>query len=884
MIWRQLQRGLRGLLRRGAADRDIDDEVQDYFEQATAAQRARGLSPTEARRAARLELGTATLVREQVRASGWEHGIETTLADLRYAARRLVSAPGFTAVTALTLALGIGATTAIFSAVNPILFSPLPYPTPGRILVLRDYGASGAPSDVTFGTFRELAQRSRSFAALAVMKPWEPTLSGSAEPERLEGQAVTAGYFTVLGVPPALGRDFDPPDDRPHGLRTAIVSDGLWRRRFGADSGLVGRTIPLDGVLFTVIGVMPRGYENALLPGADIWTLLQYDAALPSLQAREWGHHLGMIARLRPGVRPDEARQEIAAIARTPLPSFARPPWASLANGLQTTVLRDDVTRGVRAALYSVLGAVLLLLAIASGNVTNLLLARGAERSGEFAVRAALGATRPRLVRQLLTESLLLSLLGGACGLAVAALGIRGLVALSPADIPRAAAIRLDTATYVFACVITMVIGLAVGLVPALQAARGDLHGALQDASRRTAGAHHLTRRTLVVAEVSLALVLLVGAGLLVHSLDRLLALPPGFDPAHVLTLEVQVTGPRYQTDSATNRFFTQALDAVRRVPGVELAGFTSQLPFSGEPPDGYGAAIEASGGNTQRGDPVLRYAVTPQYFDVLRIPVRAGRALEPQDGIAAPRVTVVSESYAKRTFHGQSPLGRRLHVGPDTSWLTIVGVVGDVKQTSLTTTELDAVYVAPLQWVWADQSRWLVARVRGGGSATSLAAAVKRAIWSVDGDQPIVRVASMDAWVAASTAVRRFVMIVFEAFACVALLLAATGIYGMLSGGVTERRREIGVRAALGASRVEIVALVVGQGMRLTGLGVVIGLIGAGLASRALVSLLFGVSPLDPLTYAGVTVLLGGVALAACGVPAWRAAQIDPAQTLRLE
>jgi len=880
MVWRQLTRGLRGLFQRRAADQDAADEVADYLEQAAAAHRARGLSAAEAVRAARLELGNVTGVREQMREAGWESAIDAGVADLRYAARRLRAAPGFTAVAVLTLALAIGATTAIFSAVNPILFEPLPYPHAGRLFVLDDYGPGGGPLDATFGTYRELVQRTRSFDTLAVLKPWQPTITGTAEPERLSGQQVSAGYFRALGVQPAVGRDFDQSEDRPGGAKTVIVSDALFRRRLGSDAGVIGRAVTLDGAPYTVIGVMPRGFENVLAPSTDAWTLLQYDSSPPSFDSREWGHHLRLVARLRASASVEVARRELATIAHTPAAGFARPPWAALANGLQLTRLQDRVTQGVRAALLSVLGAVLLLLAIACANVTNLLLARGAEREGEFAIRAALGAARPRLMRQLLTESVLLALLGGACGIAVAAFGVRAFVALGPADLPRIGAIALDAPTYVFAFAATTVIGIGVGIVPALYASRGNLNAGLQQTSRR-AGGRHRARRTLVILEVSLALVLLVGAGLLVHSLTRVLAVPPGFDPSQVLTMQVQVAGPRFGPDSVTTRYYAQALEAVRRVPGVAAAAFTSQLPLSGEMSDAYGVVLEANGGNPRSGDPAVRYAVTGDYFDAMRIALVRGRYLDRRDDAGMARAAVISESYARRALAGVDPLGRRLRLGPDTSWLTIVGVVGDVKQSPLFDTD-DAVYVAAPQWVWADHTRWLV--VRGRGAVTALVPALKQALWSVDKDQPVVRVSTMRAWVAAATAVRRFTLIVFEAFALVALVLAATGIYGILAGGVTERRREIGVRAALGASRREILSLVVRQGMGLTGFGILIGLVAAGLASRALVTLLFGVSPLDPVTYVGVTALLGAVALVACGVPAWRAARIDPAQTLRLD
>lgn len=885
-VWRQLTRGLRTLWNRDAADRDTADEVQDFLDRATADHAARGLSPEQARRAARLELGNVTAVREQVRDAGWEAVVETFVADLRFGARRLARAPGFTAVTVLTLALGIGATTAIYSAVDPVLFEPLPYPGAGRILAITDYGTGGTPLDVTFGTYRELAQRSRSFAALAVFKPWLPTLTGPAEPERLNGQRVSADYFRVLGVPPALGRDFDPADDRPQGGQVAIVSDRLWRRRLGADRGVLGRAVSLDGNLFTIIGVLPRTLDNVLAPSAEIWGLLQYDPAPSSFDTREWGHHLRMVGRVRAGVPVDQARREIAAISAAPAPDFARPPWAALRQGLQVTRLQDDVTRGVRPALLSMLGAVVLVLLIACGNVTNLLLARGAERRGEFALRTALGAGGGRLMRQLLTESLLLAVVGGLGGLVVAGLGVRALLALSPTDLPRIDAIHLGGSAFGFALGLTTTIGLLVGLVPALHASREDLHSVLQDASRRTSrgGGHHLTRRGLVVAEVSLALVLLVGAGLLVHSLRRLLALPTGFNPSGVLTMEVQVAGPRFGPDSVTNRFFAEALEAVRQVPGVSEAAFTSQLPLTGNLPDEYGVNVEATTGNAQQGDPALRYVVTPAYFATMGIQLESGRLLDRSDATGPPAV-VISEAFAKRAFPGVNPLGRRVRVGPDTTWKSVVGVVGDVKQSSLIANPQVAFYTVPAQWVWADQSRWLVVRMRGTGSAiVQPVPAIKRAIWSVDKDQPIVRVAPMDAWVAAATAVRRFAMLVFEVFALVALTLAGVGIYGILSGAVAEREREIGVRSALGASRASILALVVRQGIVLTVMGAAIGLVAALVASRAIVALLYGVSRLDPLTYAAVVVLLLGVSALACWVPAWRAVRVDPVIALRAE
>jgi putative ABC transport system permease protein len=879
-LWRQLARGLRGLTNGAAADEDIADEVRDYLEQSAAEKVAKGLSPEQARRAAQLEIGNTTILREQVRSYGWENLVRTTLTDLAYAARRLRSSPGFTAASALTLAVGIGATVAIFSAVNPILFEPLPYPHPERIVTISDVGPADSNLDVTFGTFLELAARSRSFDALAVMKPWQPTLTGSAEPERLEGQRVSAQYFRALGVAQAPGRDFQAFEDQAVGPNVVILSERLLRRRFGGDPTIVGRQIKLDDHAYTVVGVMPATFENVLAPSTELWAPLQYATSFTP-DSREWGHHLRMVGRLRPGVARAAAARELDEISRTTLAEFPRVPWASLEAGLGIRSLQDEITHAVKPALLAVLGAVLLLLAIACVNVTNLLLARGARRRGEFAMRAALGAGRGRLIRQLLTESLLLAVVGGVLGMSLADVGIRGLVSLSPPDLPRLGAIRLDGAVFVFAVAVTTVIGVLVGMIPALHASRGDLRVGLQQSSHRASSDHRRTRGALVVAEVALALVLLVSAGLLLRSLQRIFAVDVGFDATNLLTMEVQESGRQFDANEARYRFFNQALDAVRRVPGVTTAAFTGLLPLSGDV-DVYGVHFE-NDSDRRNDDDALRYAVTPDYFAVMRIPLRRGRLLNRNDDAAAPRVAVMSESFANRSFPSGDPIGQRLQFGPaDNGWYTIVGVVGDVKQASIALTPQDALYVTPEQWQWADKVMSLV--VRSPRDPTTLAREVRQAIWSVDKDQPIVRVATVAELVEKSAVERRFALTLFEAFALAALSLAAIGIYGVLSGSVAERTREIGVRTALGASRREIVALVLRQGLALTGVGVLIGVSGAVVASRMLITLLFGISHLDPITYAGVVALLLGVATVACWIPASRAAGVDPSITLRAE
>jgi putative ABC transport system permease protein len=878
-LWRQLRRGLRVLVHRTEADRELDAEVEHWIDQAAADLVAGGLPPEDARRAARLQLGGTLSAREQVREHGWERVVGGAAADLTYAARRLRRDAAFTSLAVVTLALGIGAATAIFSTVNPVLFERLPYPEPQRLVTISDISSAGARLDVTYGTYRELAQRSRSLASLAVFKTWQPSLGGVDIPERLDAQRVSVGYFRTLGVEPLLGRDFSQTDDRPKGPDVVILGHALWRR-LGGNAALVGQTVTLDDTPYTVIGVMPDGFENLLAPSAQAWAPLQYGESFAP-NSREWGHHLRMVGRLRRRVDRDAAARELAVIAGSPLAELPRVPWADLSGGLLLTALRDEVTASVRPALLAVVAAVVLLLAITVVNVTNLLLARGAQRRGEFAMRAALGAGRARLVRQLLTESLLLAVLGGVLGLVVAEAGVRALVALSPAGLPRLGAIRVDAAVLAFAFALSALVGIGVGIAPALQASTPALRAGVERTSRRSAGDYRRTRGSLVVAEVALALVLLVSAGLLFRSLSRLLAVETGFDDGPLLTMQVQVTGHRYDSDSVRYRFLEQSLEAVRAVPGVAAAAYTSQLPLSDDL-DIYGVHLEAEADPANDGA-ALRYAVTPGYFEAMGIPLRAGRLLDEHDRAGSPRAVVVSEAFARAVFPGGDPIGQRLRFGnPEGDWYTVVGVVGDVRQTALGLTTSNAVYVTPTQWHWVDRRMSLV--VRGRGAPATLAPGVRAAIWSVDKDQPVVRVATMRELVEASVTDRRFALVVFEAFGVAALVLAAIGLYGILSVSVTERTREIGVRSALGASSRDILALVLRQGLRLTGVGVVLGLALAWAASRSLAALLFELTPLDPATYGGVVVLLLGVAGLACWGPAWRAVRLDPATTLRVE
>lgn len=877
------------LIRRRNFDDDLAEEMSFHHEQVEKQLRAEGLTAEAAHYAAMRQLGNATLLKERSQEIV-AFRFETVAQDFRYALRQLRSNIGFSCIAIAVLALGIGASTAIFSAVNPILFESLPYPHAGRIMSIIEAHPNGARGEGTFAMYHEFAGRSRLFAALAVLKGWQPAMIGGDQPEQLQGQRVSADYFRVLGVEPKMGRDFQQSEDRFHGPNVVILSNNLWRRRFGGDHAIIGRQIRLEEPrgfagddLYTVVGVMPSGFENVLDSEAELWAPLQYNVqGIADPGSREWGHHLRTVGRLRPGVTAQQATQELTAIGREVIQAQRPETYDSNPQSTEFTAtsLQSEITRSVRPALLAVIGAVMLVLLIACVNVTNLLLARGAQRRGEFAMRAALGAQPARMLRQLLTESLLLGMIGGALGLLVAEFGVRALLALSPPGLPRVGAIRIDTPVFLFAATATMLVSLIVGIMPAIRASRSDPNQSLQQNARTAAGGHQMTRRSLVVSEVALALVLLVSAGLLLHSLQRLFAVDVGFDGSNVLTMQLQGAGASFKDDAFTDQFFQKVLDSVRRLPGVTAAGFTRQLPLSGDL-DQYGAHFAAT--PTQPADtyPIFRYAVTPGYIETMRIPLLRGRLLTEHDDQKAPFVAVISESLAKARFHDADPIGQRLEIGL-TGPYTIVGVVGNVKQASLSLSESDAVYIPNTQWKWAENVMSLVVRARG--NAADLTPAIRNAVWDIDKDVPIVRVATMDHLLAASEAQRRFALIIFEVFALVGLVLAGTGLYGVLSGSVTERTREIGVRSALGATRGNILALILKQGVTLTMIGVGIGVLGAAAASRALMSLLFGVSRLDPVTYIGVIVVLGIVSILACSIPAWRAARVDPAITLRAE
>lgn len=801
------------------------------------------------------------------------------LTDLRFAGRMLTRRPAFAALVICTLALGIGATTAIFSVVNPILLDPLPYPGPDRLVMVWESERDGSRSNVGFATFADIRAESKSLASVAAISLWQPTLTGRAEPERLTGQRVSAPYFHTLGLVPMIGRDFTSDDDNPAAPRVTILGNAIWRSRFGGDTTILGQQITLSDIAVTVIGVLPPAFDNVLEPTAQLFSPLRYDVSLP--YACRTCRHLRMVGRLRPDVTIAAAERELHALAINLLRDH---PTDYASAGLIAQPLAEEVTGGVRPVVIALLGAVLLMLLIAASNVTNLLLARGAQRRREISIRVALGAGRARVARQLLTESLLLAACGGALGVAVAWAGARLLVSMAPPGMPRLDAVEVNGPVLFFCIGITALVGLSFGTVPALHASRTDLHSGMRLGSARSGHGSGRTRGALVVGEVAIALLLLVGTGLLVRSMRQLLSISPGFEPSHLLTMQVQTNGKRFAADSNTYQFFSSALDAVRRTPGVESAGFTSELPLSGDF-DGYGVHnLTHPNANPELDPSAHRHAVSASYLSTMKIPVLRGRGFTDQDRAGQPGVALVNAHFAAAAFHGENPIGQRVRLGDPNAGLEreIVGIVGDVKHLSLSGDQVDEIYLPNEQWNAADGALSFVIRTHGNPDA--LVSALRSAIWSVDKDQPITRIVTMDNLLAASVAQRRFAMVLFELFAAVAVVLAAAGIYGVLAGMVTERRRELGVRAALGASRRELLAMVVRRGLRLAAIGVVIGVVAALAFGRVLSGLLFGVSPLDPVTYLVMAASMLIIAALASWVPAWRAARVDPALVMRTE
>jgi putative ABC transport system permease protein len=818
--------------------------------------------------------------------------MDTLLQDLRYGARLLTKQPGFTAIAVVALALGIGANTAIFSVINSVLLRPLPFTDSDRLVMLwatnpsLQLGVDNLP--VSAANFVEWRDQNQVFESISALDSAGFNLTGAGEPEKIVCARVSASFFRLMDVWPKMGRAFTPEEDGAGSDRVVIISQSLWRRRFGQDPDLIGKPLTLNGNSYTVIGIMPDGFRYpgaADLPGymepppqTDMWVPI---ALTPEQIGKRGDFNLAVMARLKPGVTLAEAQTEMSNIARR---VEAQEPKAK-GFGVNVVSLNDQLVGRIRPALFVMLVAVAFVLLIACANVANLLLARAAARRRELAVRMALGASRGRIVRQLLTESILLSMAGGALGIVLNFWGIGILLALSPENIPRLAEVNTDAYVLCFTLLISVATGTLFGLAPALQASRLNLNESLKEGARGLAGGvnRNRVRASLVVSEVALSLVLLAGAGLLIRSFIELLRVDPGFKPENVLTLKLSLPTNKYPEPQRQSAFFRQVIERIEALPGVDSVGAVSALPLSGAE-EASTFMVEGSAPAEPDNLPMAdRRRASANYFAAMGISLSKGRAFTDQDNQAAVPVAIISESFARRFFADIDPIGKRIKNGGATStrpWLSIVGVVKDVRHLALEAEPRPQVYLPYLQNTWTTMSIVM----RSAIDAESLANAARSAVWEVDKEQPVTEVKSMEQYFSASIAQRRFNMILLAVFAGVALVLAAVGLYGVMSYSAVQRTQEIGIRMALGANQTDVMKLVVKQGMLLALAGVATGL-GAALAlTRLMASLLYGVSATDPATFVLISLILTAVALLACLVPARRATKVDPCVALRHE
>jgi putative ABC transport system permease protein len=812
--------------------------------------------------------------------------------DLRYALRGLRQRPAFTLVAVLTLALGIGANTAIFSVVNGVLLRALPYDRPERLAMIWGHRTQEPQAELSVPELWDFRERTHAFAAVAAFSDGNINLTGSGMPERIRAGYITANAPGLLGVTPALGRGFTAEEDLPGGPPAVLLGDGLWRRRFGADPGVIGRVLTLDDTPTTVVGVMPPGFQlPSHYAGAprEMWAPMQLDPAI-NRGVRGW-HFLEVIGRLRDGVTLDAASAETATLMRGMLATYPMEYTPEFTGS--ATPVDQEVVGNVRPALLVLLGAVALLLLIACANVAGLLLARSEARQREIALRTALGAGRSRLVRQLLTESLLLAAAGGLVGLLLAVWGVQGLVLAAPPSVPRLDAVGIDLRVLGYTLGVTLVTGILFGLAPALHAVRSDLTGALTDGGRAgTTGRHRQrVRQGLVMGQVAVALVLVTGAGLLVQSFFRLRQVDPGFVPEHLLTARVELSPVRYQANDVKRRFYDNLLQRLRAMPGVRSAASARALPMTGRLEIGdWSFVLEGQAASPPLPTdwhPADWQVVSPGYFATMGIPVLQGRDFTESDRLGAPGALIVNRTLARQVWPNGDALGRRVLLGgggADSVWRTVVGVVGDVRHRGLTASPRPEMFLPYAQFPagtgTAPPSMHVVLRTQGDPAA--LASALGAAVAAIDPDVPLSAVQTMEGAMGSWAAERRLVMLLVSGFALVALVLGSVGIYGVMAHVVAQREREIGVRMALGALPGQILRLVVSQSAWLVGAGIVAGTIGALAVTRVLAGLLFQVRPTDPLTFLGTAFVLILAAAGATLVPALRAVRTDPAHALR--
>jgi len=822
--------------------------------------------------------------------------MNTLAKDFRYAIRMLAKSPGFTVAAILSLAIGIGANTSIFSIINALLLRPLPYQDAGRLVILwnRSPGLNITEDWFSTAQYYDIKNGHHGFEQVAIAIGGNYNLTSRGEPERVGTIRVSSSLLPMLGQAAALGRVFAPDEDSPGKPATALLSYGMWLRHFGADPKMIGQSVTLNGVPYEVVGIMPRAFSlpREVLPTldgaeqADI--LLPLPMPLDAAQNRDHEDY-NIMGKLKPGVSVAQAQAEMDTITARLRHDYPQtyPPNGGLTFGI--VPLLEQVVGDVRPNLFVLLGAVGCVLIIACANVANLLLARAVARQKEIAIRTAMGASRSRIVRQVLTESVLLSLSGGVVGVLLAFWSLHWIHVFGPKSVPRINDIGIDRVALVFTFVLSLLSGAVFGLVPALRVSRLDLHGTLKDANRGTAGASavwgrgHNLRRMLVISELALCVMLLIGAGLLIRSFARLQSVSPGFNPNNVLTLELTMSGPRYKDPQVVVATYRQLWNRLEGLPSVTASGAVTALPLSqmfAWGPITVEGRIPPPGENFINAD---QRVVSGHYFEAMQIPLRSGRFFNEQDTFTSPKVVVIDEYMAQQLWPNQDPIGRRIHFGGITDknpWETVVGIVGRVKQYTLDSDSRIAFYLPQTQY----PARAMNVVLRSGADPAALASAVKQQIHELDNDLPLYNVRTMNQRLDESLAQRRFAMLLLALFAFVALALAAIGTYGVMAYLVNQGTREIGIRIALGATQRAIVRLIVLKGLVLALCGVAIGVAGAFAGSRLMRSLLFGVTPSDPLTFVVISLLLTVITLLASYIPAHRAAQIDPIVSLRDE
>ncbi|HEV8133714.1 MAG TPA: ABC transporter permease [Pyrinomonadaceae bacterium] len=867
---------LRALLRRDEVLNEIDEEMKAHIELEADANRERGMTPEEARRSAMESFGNVGSIRDlayDVKGGGF---LETLLQDVRYCGRMLLKHPSFTLIIVLTLALGIGANTATFSIVNAVLLRPFPYQSPEQLVMIGEGASGGAVSYPNFADWKD--DRNIFSSTSAVRGNENFNLTGAGEPERLQGRLVSAGFLSTLGVSPALGRDFLVEDDRPGVTPTTIISYGLWTRRFASDQGIIGKQITLNNQSFTVIGVAPRGFEFEQPADVSVPIGLSADR----FKARGSDPGIRVVARMGSGVVLQQAQTQLNVIYQRLEQEY---PKSNTGRRAYLTSLQESFVGDVRQPLLILLGSVGLVLLIACANVANLLLVRASTRRREISVRVALGASRRRIIRQLLTESIMLSLIGALLGMLVAYWGTSLVANQLPAEIPRLSQANIDSRVLIFTIGVSLVTGLLFGLAPAIQSSRLNLTDCLKEGDRGASDRRQYLRSGLVVCEVALTLTLLVGAGLLVKSFRNVLQVDPGFNARKLLTMQVSVNNP---DGNQVASFFRQLQENVTRIPGVTAFAISNGLPLGvANHPTFFiqGRPLPEPGQETG----AVRYTVSPGYFDAMGIQLKRGRVFTPQDTPDTPLVMIIDEALAQY-FQNEDPIGKQISQSREGSpKYEIIGVVGHVEQDSLEsqTVRTPQFYLAFNQ-IPPDRLPGYVRRInllsRTNVDPSSLTSAVRDQIAALNKDQAIFNVRTMEEIVGQSVAPRRFSMMLLSVFALFALALASIGIYGVMSYAVTQRTREIGLRMTLGAQRGNVLRLVIGDGMKLTLAGVLLGVVAAFALTRTIKSLLFGVSATDPVTFISIALLLLLVALLACWVPARRATKVDPMIALRYE